>query len=138
MRLSPFRRDHASGVSSRDRSGVLRRALDRAGIYYSPSNPEGVLAALPPASAPTDVRRALPQKFESPLPGPVKATFRTPLFRRERSGQGGSEVLVVTLNAALELTRSSAGTASALVVITSVADAPLAEHHRDLLWQSLG
>ena len=45
---------------------------------------------------------------------------------------------MLSLNAALELTLGSAGSAAALVVLTSIADAPLADHHRDLLWRSLG
>jgi hypothetical protein len=143
MRFSPFRRDDTSGVSTRDLSGLLRRAvltraLDRAGICYSPDNPEGALAALPVRDAPVNLRAAPAQRFESPLPGPAGVTLQTPLFRQLRTRQSGTDLLVLPLNDALELTRHLADSLLALVVITSLADAPLAEHHRELLWRSLG
>jgi hypothetical protein len=137
MGFSLFRRERASGAFARDRLGALRKALDEAGIDYSPANPLAELAHLPLSEAPTAVTPAPSQPFESPLSWPAKVAIFTPVFRPPPE-VAMPDVLVMPLNAALELTLGSAGTASAVVVVTSIADAPLADHHRDLLWGSLG
>jgi hypothetical protein len=137
MGFSLFRRERASGAFAWDRLGALRKALDEAGIDYSPANPLAALAQLPLSEAPTTVTPAPSQPFESPLSWPAKPAIFTPIFR-PAPDIAMPDVLVMPLNAALELTLGSAGTASAVVVVTSVADAPLADHHRDLLWRSLG
>jgi hypothetical protein len=137
MRFLPFWRGHASGASARDRLGPLRKALNEAGIDYSPANPLAALSQLPLTEASTTVQPADLQVFESPLSWPAKTAIFTPIFRPAPYA-AAPDLLVLPLNAALELTLGSAGTASAVVVVTSVADAPLADHHRDLLWRSLG
>jgi hypothetical protein len=137
MGFSLFRRERAAGAFARDRLGALRKALDEAGIDYSPANPLAALAQLPLSEAPTAVTPAPSQAFESPLSCRAKAAIFTPIFRPEPD-VSMPDVLVMPLNAALELTLGSAGTALSVVVVTSVADAPLADHHRDLLWRSLG
>jgi hypothetical protein len=137
MGFSLFRRERASGTFARDRLGSLRKALDEAGIDYSPANPLAALTQLPLSDAPTAVQPVPSQPFDSPLSWPAKTAIFTPIFRPVPD-VATPDLLVMPLNAALELTLGSAGTASAVVVVTSVADAPLADHHRDLLWRSLG
>ncbi len=85
----------------------------------------GVLRKAFDSDKPPRVRVASPQPFQSPLPGAV-------------TQEGRPDLLVLPLHAALALTPGTASSASALVVITSVADAPMADHHRDHLWNTLG
>ena len=145
MQFLPFGREPASSSLTRERLGPLRKALDRASVDYSPANPLAALAGLVPTSAPSRVRAARPQPFESPMPRAARIAFHTHLFHPRPAdrvspceSQFQPDLLVLHLNAALELTLGTASSASALVVITSVTDAPLADHHRDLLWRSLG
>ena len=145
MQFLSFGREHASSALTRDRLGRLRKALDRAGVDYSSANPLAALAGVAATSAPSRVRPAQPQPFESPLPRAARIAFHTNLFTQRPADccwplphQFQPDLLVLSLTAALELTLGTASSASALVVITSVTDAPLAEHHRDLLWHSFG
>ena len=137
MGFSLFRRERASGASARDRLGSLRKALDEAGIDYSPADPLAALSQLPLSDAPANVQPVASQPFESPLSGPLRIAIFTPIFR-PLPDVAAPDLLVLPLNSALELTLGSAGAVSAIVVVTSVTDAPLADHHRDLLWGSLG
>ena len=124
MGFLPFGPEHASGALVRGRPGVLRKAFDRESLR---------------------VRAARPQPFQSPLPGAARIAFHTHLFQPRASDhvfpgelESKPDLLVLPLNAALALTLGAVSPAAALVVITSVADAPMADHHRDYLWNALG
>lgn len=148
------RRPH---LSADDRLGRLRLALDRAKIRYSETSPERALGSLPPAPPPAQTTRIDAESFRFPLAGPVRlalleGTFRPDKDMREFTADDlnwlqsyAPEALVAPLDLALSLAdRRRRGRfdlpslKTAIVVLTSFDSTPLADRHRDLLWQAFG
>lgn len=130
--------------------------LDRAKIAYLGS-PELALTSLPPAVPPLRRLRIQAQQFCFPLSGPVRIALLEAGFHADRNIREfnpddvvwirsyAPEALVAPLDIALSLAdRKTRGLfdfpslRTALVVLTSLADSPLADHHRDLLWRAFG
>jgi hypothetical protein len=145
------RRAHAE-----DRLGRLRQVLDQAQIRYSADSPELALRSLPAAMPPTRPMRVGVQQFCFPLPGQVRIALLEAGFRLERNMRESNtedvvawlqsyapEALVMPLDLALSLADHMRrglyelpSLKTAVVVLTSLEDSPLAAHHRDLLWQA--
>jgi hypothetical protein len=151
----PGRRSRAH---AEDRLGRLRQVLDQAQIRYTTESPELALGSLPASMPPVKALRAEEQQFRFPLPGNVRIALLEAGFRLERNMRESHtedavawlqsyapEALVMPLNMALSLADQRQrglfelpSLRSAVVVLTSLADSPLAVHHRDLLWQAFG
>ncbi len=145
------------------RLGQLRKLLDEARIEYRRDAPDVALRALPAAEAPENPPRAQAQQFSFPLTIPARVALLEGGFRAGRNVREfdaddtlcaedmawlhsyAPEVLVLALGPALSLAdRKNRGLfdlpslKTAIVVLTSLADSALADHHRDLLWQAFG
>ncbi len=155
MGFFSFRRRPHSAAD--DRLGLLRMALDRAQIRYPEKSPERVLSSLPPAAAPAQQIRIDSESFRFPLAGPVRIALVEGKFRADKDMRESTaddldwlqsydpDALVAPLDIALSLAdRRQRGLfdlpnlKTAIVVLTSFATTPLADHHRDLLWKAFG
>jgi hypothetical protein len=130
--------------------------LDHAGIDYAGKEPETALRRVPAAMPPPAGQARLnTQKLYFPLPAPERVAVLGREFRAEanirefarddieRLRVYAPEALVLPLDAALSLAdQQTRGLldlpelTTAIIVLTSLADSPLAEHHRDLLWRA--
>ena len=157
--LLPFlRRGLRLRAPADDRLGRLRKGLDRAKVAYSADAPELALGRLPLADAPASFSARLPlERFRFPLTMPERVAMFEGSFLPDGAVRRFSaleshlladyvpEALVVPLRFALTLADQEQRhllemprLTTAVVVLTSLADGPLADHHRDLLWRSFG
>lgn len=144
-------------VPAEDRLGRLRKVLDRAKIAHLPGSPELALISLPPAVAPSRPLQIQAQKFRFPLSGPLRIALLEPGFHVDPNlrefavddvvwmHSWAPDALVAPLDLALSLADRKArgffdlpSLRTAIVALTSLDDSPLADHHRDLLWQAFG
>jgi hypothetical protein len=135
----------------------LREVLDQANVKYVPRFPDLALNSVPPAMPPLRHMRAEEQKFCFPLSEPVRTALLEGGFhageniRRFNSDDIVSmhdyapEALVAPLVLALSLAEQKMrglfdlpSLQTAIVVLTSLEDSLLADHHRDLLWRAFG
>jgi hypothetical protein len=152
-----FRSGLRPRVPAEDRLGRLRKVLDRAKIAYLPGSPELALVSLPPSMPPLRQMQIQAQRFCFPLSGPLRiavleAGFHADPNLREFTPDEfvwmhsyAPEALVAPLDLALSLADQKArglfdlpSLRTAIVVLTSLDDSPLADHHRDLLWEAFG
>jgi hypothetical protein len=152
-----FWRGARSGALAHDRLGRLRKVLDQARVKYAGNEPESALCRLPRRMPPAGQARVDAQKFCFPLAEPGRLALIEGSFRGERNIRQFSmedmdllclyepEALVLPLDAALSLADQKLrgllelpSLTVAMVVLTSLADSPLAGHHRDLLWHAFG
>ncbi|HVW87083.1 MAG TPA: hypothetical protein VHB50_20495 [Bryobacteraceae bacterium] len=157
MNLPFFRWKRRPRATAEDRLGRLRKVLNRLDIDYPDHDPEIGLRSLPPSQPPyRHAANAL-----QPLWFPVSFTGRIAVLEggfhpernvREFAGTDiegvrayAPEALVAPLDAALTLADQKIrglldlpSLRIAIVVLTSVQDSPLADHHRDLLWRAFG
>lgn len=155
MTLRFFRRGLRPRVPANDRIARLRKVLDRADVDYSADFPEVTLQGLPATQPPEHVPRLELQPFRCPLPASARIALLEGGFLphpdlREFSVADmpgllnyAPEVLVLTLGLALSLAdqkqrglRALPSLTTAIVVLTSLGDSPLEEHHRELLWRA--
>lgn len=147
----------AAAATEDARPGQLCKLLDAAKIEYRRDAPELTLRSLPATSAPENPLRVEAQPFSFPLAPPARIAMLGGGFHLGRNIREfdvedivwlhsyAPEALVLALDPALSLAdRKSRGLfelqslKTAIVVLTSLADSPLADHHRDLLWQAFG
>ena len=146
-----------SRVPAEDRLGRFRKVLDQAKIDYLPGSPDLALLSLPPSMPPLRPIRVQAQRFCFPLAGAVRIAlleggFHAGRDTREFTGDDAvwihswaPEALVAPLDLALSLADQKRrgllelpSLRTAIVVLTSLEDSPLADHHRDLLWRAFG
>lgn len=157
MTLPFFWRGLRRHVPAGDRLGRLREVLDQAKVKYVPGFPEIALNSLPPAMPPLRHIRVQAQKFCFPLSEPVRTALLEGGFHAAQNIREfnpddivwmhayAPEALVAPLDLALSLADQKRrglfelpSLRSAIVVLTSLEDSPLADHHRDLLWRAFG
>jgi hypothetical protein len=138
-----------------ERLARLRKVLDYMDVTYPESNPESALDELPPAEPPLRNGRMSLQALEFPLSfagriALLEGGFHPCLNVREFAAADlgqlphyAPEALVCPLNLALFLADQKQrgliclpSLSIAMVVLTRLDDAPLATHHRDLLWHA--
>jgi hypothetical protein len=133
----------------------LRKLLDRVNVDYSPDYPELALRILPPVAAPKRIARLELQLFRSPLPSSARCALLEGGFLPDRNVREfaladpagllsfAPEVLVLPLGVALTLADQKErgllripNPSTAIVVLTSLGDSPLEDHHREVLWRA--
>jgi hypothetical protein len=153
--ILPFlRRGLRPRASAEDRLVRLRRVLDRANVGYSRETPELALTRLPIAMPPARLPALRMQKLRFPIVMPARVALFEGGFETDGAIRVFSaaetarlkayvpDALVVPLQFALTLADQKRrglvefpALTTALVVLTSLGDTPLADHHRDFLWQ---
>ena len=157
MTLPFFRRGFGSLTSAEDRLGRLRKVLDRANVKYMRNAPEAALYRLPVVDSPLRPLRRQMQKFRFPLAMPARVAMFEGGFLadgaiRQFAARDASklqeyvpEALVLPLQLALTLADQKQRRllelphlTTAVVVLTSLEDTPLEDHHRTLIWRAFG
>lgn len=142
-------------VPANDRIARLRKLLDRANTDYSRDFPEVTLQALPATAPPKRLPRLELQPFRCPLPSSARIALLEGGFLPDRDVREfaiadmaglqnyAPEVLVLPLGIALSLADQKErglvklpSLSTAVVVLTSLGDSPLEDHHRELLWKA--
>ena len=155
MTVPFFRRGLRSRVPANGRIARLRKVLDRVGVDYSYEFPELTLQALPAAPPPQRLPRLELQPFHFPLPSSARTALLEGGFLPHRDRREfavadmagllryAPEALVLPLGLALSLADQKQrgllalpSLTMALVVLTSLGDSPLEDHHRELLWRA--
>jgi hypothetical protein len=143
--------------AAEDRVGRLCRLLDRAHVPHSRKSPETALESLPVVDPPGRLARRQLQKFHFPLAMPARvALFESGFcldgairqFAARDIGQLKEyvpEALVLSLPLALAMADQKLRKlldlptlTRAIVVLTSIAEMPLLDHQRTLLWRAFG
>jgi hypothetical protein len=157
MTLPIFRRALRPRAPVEGRVGLICKVLNQARIEYLRDAPEMVLNMLPVATAPATRTRGEARAFRFPLAAPLRIAlietgflidrnmreFHSPDVRWLR--EYAPEVLVMPLDLSLSLADQKRrglfdlpSLQTAIVVLTSLADSPMTDHHRELLWRAFG
>jgi hypothetical protein len=133
----------------------LRKVLDRCNADYSYDFPERTLQSLPATAPPRRLPRLELQSFHFPLPASARTALLEGGFLPHRDLREfalvdmtgllryAPEALVAPLGTALSLADQKQrgllalpSLTMAFVVLTSLGDSPLEDHHRELLWRA--